>query len=478
MGTGYVENVLKKYLTKMFRLPLYRLFLIICGLPVFIVYGLIYLIKYSSISGEKTGIRHEKQRIEDELKAKGVDKLLAIEVLEQLNKKYAFLNKNVPSEKIAAEQKKIVKQRFDEEINAQLFKENPAADLSHGFLTHFLDMFSNPIFFMFSLLLGFPMHILVLLFSNPYMKYIFERLIMMIFVVFGVTFLVFTILYMSPMDPATNILGQHATADTVAEFNRVYGLDAPYFEQLMRTFRGIVTFDMGISFIGNEDVIASIMRLFPITLLIAFWSLVLSLVISIPAGIFSAIKPYSVFDYGFMFIALLGLSIPSFWQGLLFILYFSINWGLLPALFIEGNWLSLIMPLVVLGTSLAATVARMTRSSMLEVIKQDYVTTAKAKGLSYSTVVIKHVLGNAMIPIVTVVGIQFGGMLGGAVITERVFNIRGLGSLIVDRQFIPDIPVVMAGVIYVAIIVSITNLAVDILYAFLDPRIKSKMKSY
>jgi peptide/nickel transport system permease protein len=138
----------------------------------------------------------------------------------------------------------------------------------------------------------------------------------------------------------------------------------------------------------------------------------------------------------------------------------------------------MIMPSIVLGTSLAATVARMTRSSMLEVIKQDYIVTAKAKGLSKSKVIIRHALANAMIPIVTVIGLQFGGMLGGSAVTEKVFNVNGIGSYIVDKQFVPDVPVVLAGVVYVAIIISFINLIVDVLYAFLDPRIKSKLKSY
>ena len=136
------------------------------------------------------------------------------------------------------------------------------------------------------------------------------------------------------------------------------------------------------------------------------------------------------------------------------------------------------MPANVLATGLSASVARMTRSSMLEVINQDYITTAKAKGLSSRTVILRHALGNAMIPIVTVIGLQFGGMLGGSAVTEKVFNINGIGSYIVDKQFVPDIPVVLAGVVYVSVIISLANLFVDILYAFLDPRIKSKMKNY
>ena len=151
------------------------------------------------------------------------------------------------------------------------------------------------------------------------------------------------------------------------------------------------------------------------------------------------------------------------------------NW--LPATYIVGNWQSLIMPAVVLGTGMSATVARMTRSSMLEVKHSDYILTARAKGLSPYRVTIKHILGNAMIPIITVIGLQFGALLGGSAVTEKSFNIRGLGSFIVDRQFIPDVPVVLAGVVYIAVVISVVNLMVDILYAMLDPRIKSKIKN-
>lgn len=179
-----------------------------------------------------------------------------------------------------------------------------------------------------------------------------------------------------------------------------------------------------------------------------------------------------------MFVALIGLSIPNFWLGLILILNFSIKLQWLPATFQVGNWMSMIMPAIVLGTGMSASVARMTRSSMLEVKHSDYVLTARAKGLTERKVVLKHILGNAMIPIVTVIGMQFGGMLGGSSVTEKVFNINGLGSWIVDKQFIPDIPVILAGVVYISVVISIANLAVDILYAFIDPRIKSKMKNY
>lgn len=222
----------------------------------------------------------------------------------------------------------------------------------------------------------------------------------------------------------------------------------------------------------------SIASKFPITLTLAVWSLVMAIVIAIPIGVISATRPYSFFDYSFMFIALLGLSIPNFWQGLIFILNFSIKWKWLPATYSPENWLSLLMPVIVLGTGLTASIARMTRSSMLEVIHEDYMITAKAKGLSQQYILWRHGIGNAMIPIITVIGLLFGGMLGGAAVTEKVFNISGIGSYIVDKQFIPDIPSILGGVVYVAITISVVNVIIDILYAFFDPRIRSKMKQY
>ena len=320
------------------------------------------------------------------------------------------------------------------------------------------------------------MYILLGLYSNAFSKFIFERLIMSIFVITGVSILVFTILYLSPFDPAANLLGESATKEQMAAFNQMHGLDLPYLNQLWNTIKGIVTFDLGASFTGNEDVATSIANKFPVTLMIAIFSLLMAVVIAIPVGIISATRQNSFLDYAFMFIALIGLSIPNFWQGLIFILNFSIKLQWLPATYSPQNWLSIIMPVIVLGTGLTASVARMTRSSVLEIINEDYIITAKAKGLNQSQVLWKHAIGNAMIPIVTVIGLLFGGMLGGAAVTEKVFNISGIGSYIVDKQFIPDIPAIMGGVIYIAITISLVNVLIDILYAFFDPRIKSKMK--
>ncbi|MET4559499.1 peptide/nickel transport system permease protein [Lysinibacillus parviboronicapiens] len=319
-------------------------------------------------------------------------------------------------------------------------------------------------------------YVLLLLFANPFLQYVIERILQSFIVIIGVATLVFTILYLSPFDPARNLLGVEATPAQVANFNRIYGLDQPYLSQLWHALSGLFTFDLGTSFAGKEDITHSIANKFPITLEIALLSLLMAIAIAIPVGIISAVRPNSYLDYTFMFIALIGLSIPSFWQGLLFILTFALKLQWFPATYNPQNWLSLLMPVIVLGTSITASIARMTRSSMLEVIHEDYIITAKAKGLNEYKVITKHAIRNAMIPIITVIGLLFGGMLGGASVTEKVFNISGIGSYIVDKQFIPDIPAILGGVVYIAITISIVNLLIDILYAYFDPRIRSKMK--
>ena len=323
------------------------------------------------------------------------------------------------------------------------------------------------------------MYILMVLYIRPIAKYATERLFLMIFVLFGVTWLVFTILYIAPMDAATNIrVGRTATQEQIDTFNRVYGLDQSYLTQLFSWFKNLLTFNLGNSYQGNESVAVALMAKFPVTLMVTFWSMLVALIISVPAGIISAIKPYSTFDYVAMFLALLGLSIPNFWLGLMLILQFSIKLGWLPATFQLGNAMTLIMPAIVVGTGMSASIARMTRSSMLEVKNSDCILTARAKGLVEKKVVLKHILGNAMIPIITMVGMSFSNLMGGAAVTEKVFNINGIGSYIVDKQFVPDIPVVLAGVVYISFIVSIMNLLIDIIYALIDPRIKAKMKNY
>lgn len=456
----------------MYRKLLYRIALIILGFPIMIV----TFIKYLG-DKKKNSYTQVIKSIEEELTKEGKKESLRLEIEEQLRNKLNFFNKNLGESEFNKKVDIILEERFKEIVEEQVSLRN--SDIKDvTFTSTFKDMIQNNGMFILSVILGLPMYLLLAICSNSYVKYIFERLVMMVFVIFGVTLLVFTILYSSPLDPAVNILGQGATPEQIAEFNRVYGLDQPYIVQLINAFKGLFTFDLGNSFTGNEEVFKAIIRRFPITLNVAFVSLAVAIILAIPAGIISAIKQYSAYDYTFMLLALLGLSIPNFWLGLILILKFSIENGWLPATYAVGNWTSLIMPAIVLGTGLSASVARMTRSSMLEVVNQDYILTARAKGLSEKKVIIKHALGNAMIPIITVIGLLFGGMLGGSAVTEKVFNINGIGSFIVDKQFVPDIPIVLAGVVYVAVIISLINLFVDILYSFLDPRIKSKMKSY
>lgn len=338
------------------------------------------------------------------------------------------------------------------------------------------DLIGKPAFFWMTLIFAFLLYSFLAGRSQSFAWFVLGRLVQTLFVIVGVAAFVFTILYISPLDPAQNILGVESTPEQVATFNRIYGLDQPYLVQLWNSLQGLFTFDLGTSFAGKENITASIASKFPVTLIIALFSLLMAIIIALPAGIISALRPNSYWDYTFMIVALIGLSIPSFWQGLLFILGFSIHLQWFPATYSTSNWLSLVLPIAVLGTSIAASIARMTRSSMLEVIHEDYIVTAKAKGLTERQIVSKHALKNAMIPIITVIGLLFGGMLGGAAITEKVFNISGIGSYIVDKQFIPDIPALLGGVVYIAIAISLVNLVIDILYAFYDPRIRSTMK--
>ncbi|WIV11615.1 ABC transporter permease [Proteiniborus sp. MB09-C3] len=459
---------------KMYKRPFYRVLVFIFG-----ILSLPFVFIKHMKNKQNNDYSKLRGSIYERLEKDGVKDEIYNNAKEQLKNKQSFFKKELSAEEFERQVKDITNKQFNEIIDNELnivSRQNQVSDVT--FCNTFIEMFSNKLFLAASIILSFPMYILILIFSNPYSKYIVERLFMMVFVIFGVTWLVFTIMYLSPMDPATNILGQTATPDQVAQFNSIYGLDQPYHIQLLNTFKNLFSFDLGKSYVGNEDVLSAILRKFPITLQLTFASLLVAILIAIPSGIISAIKQYSSFDYMFMLFALLGLSIPNFWLGLILILNFSIKLKWLPATFVVGNWKTLIMPSIVLGTGLAASVARMTRSSMLEVKNMDYITTARAKGLNEKKVITKHILGNAMIPIVTVIGLQFGGMLGGAAVTEKVFNINGIGSFIVDKQFIPDIPIVLAGVVYVAVIISLANLIVDIMYSFLDPRIKSKMKSY
>ncbi len=459
---------------RMYRNSKYRIWLWVLGLPTMLITFFVYKGKKG-----KDGYAEIRNQVRREMEGTSLLSELTRTALEQIKRKNEYFQKSASERDMKKQAEQIAKKNFDwilEDKVKQIAQSKSIEEVTMASV--YSSLISNGALLALSIITSFPMYIIMILFTNPISKYVVDRLVMMVFVLFGVTFLVFTILYISPMDPALNILGVTATPEQVERFNKMHGLDQPYLVQLFSKFQNLLTFNLGKSFQGNENIAVALANKFPITLQVTFWSMLVSLVIAIPSGIISAIKPYTSFDYIAMFIALLGLSIPNFWLGLMMILEFSIKNKWLPATFQVGNPVTLIMPAIVLGTGMSASVARMTRSSMMEVKNSDYILTARAKGLPERKVVLKHILGNAMIPIITTIGMQFGGMLGGSSVTEKVFNINGIGLYIVEKQFVPDIPAVLAGVIYVSFVVSIVNLIVDIMYAVIDPRIKSKMKNY
>lgn len=304
-------------------------------------------------------------------------------------------------------------------------------------------------------------------------KYILRRLLMMIPVVIGVLFIVFTIMYVTPGDPVGILLGDNARAEDVARIRQELGLDDHFFVQFFRYVVGVTTrFDLGTSFATRRPVSVEIIERFPMTFYLASLSAIVSVIIGVTFGIISATKQYSAFDNIVTAVGLLGVSMPSFWQGLMCILIFSVHLNWLPATG-SSTWQHFIMPVFVLSTTSAATIMRMTRSTMLEVIRQDYIRTARAKGQSERNIIIKHALRNSLIPVATLVGIQFGFLLGGSVLVESIFAIPGLGNYTVAAIRGRDLPVVQGGVLFLAVVFSFVNLFVDILYSFLDPRIKS-----
>ncbi|MCJ8342285.1 MAG: ABC transporter permease [Cetobacterium sp.] len=306
-------------------------------------------------------------------------------------------------------------------------------------------------------------------------KYILKRLVLLIPVLLGVSFLVFTIMSFTPGDPAQLILGENAPKEAILKLREEMGLNKPFLFQYFNFVKNAIFGDFGRSYTTGRDVFGEIFSRFPNTLVLAVLGVAISVLIGIPLGIISATKQYSLLDSVSMIGALLGVSMPNFWLGLMLILGFSVHLGWLPSGGFD-SWKSVILPAITLGSGSAAIVTRMTRSSMLEVIRQDYIRTARAKGVAEKKVINKHALKNALIPVITVIGLQFGGLLGGAVLTESVYSWPGVGRMMVDAIRQKDSPTVLATVVFLAATFSIVNLLVDILYAYVDPRIKSQYK--
>lgn len=306
-------------------------------------------------------------------------------------------------------------------------------------------------------------------------RYVFKRLVMLIPVLIGVTFLVYFIISLSPGDTAAMLAGEDADAETIEALRHELGLDQPVIVQYAKYMLNLLQGDMGNSYKTGRPVTNTIVSCFPNTAKLAFWSILVAVGIALPIGIISATKQYSMFDNVGMVVALIGVATPNFWLGLMMIILFSLNLGWLPSGGSNG-WKSYIMPAITLGTGDAALITRMTRSSMLEVIRADYIRTARAKGVPENKVVYQHALRNALIPVVTAIGLQFGSLLGGATLTETVFAWPGIGRSTVDSIKTKDTTQVLGNIVVLTITFSCVNLLVDILYAFIDPRIKAQYK--
>jgi peptide/nickel transport system permease protein len=310
-------------------------------------------------------------------------------------------------------------------------------------------------------------------------RYIASRLLALVPVLLGISLIAFFAIRLVPGDVAVALLGQDATPEAAAQMRRLFGIDRPVYVQLVDWFTHLVRLDFGRSFTSNQEILPEILVRMPATLELALIATIISVALAIPLGILSAIKRGGLWDYAGRVISLVGLSIPSFWLALLLIQIVSLKLRLLPAVgyvpFTEdplANLSRLILPAISLGTSMAAVVARYVRSSLLDVLGQDYVRTARGKGLSERTTIARHALSNALIPVVTIIGIQTGTLIGGTIIVEEIFAWPGLGRYTLQAIYDRNYPVVQTMVMVMAFFFVIINLAVDIAYAFLDPRIR------
>jgi ABC-type dipeptide/oligopeptide/nickel transport system permease component len=331
------------------------------------------------------------------------------------------------------------------------------------------------------------------------MNTIVRRIIGAVPVLLGISFLVFLLMHLAPGDPVMLLLGDNATPAEVARVRHEWGLDQPLLVQYWQFISRAVVGDFGRSLKFGEPVIKLVFERLPATIELASMSLLVAILISIPIGTYSAIKRDTLFDHAGTGVALIGVSLPNFWLGIMLIYFFGGQWNLLPVagrieygieikpitkLFLvdslltanfAGFWSAvqhLLMPAVTLGTALAAIVTRITRSSVLEVMRQDYVTTARAKGLSEGVVIRRHILRNAMITVVTILGLQLGALLNGSVITETVFSYPGIGDLLIQSISVRDYKLTQVLILFFGTIYFVVNLLVDMLYTLIDPRIK------
>ncbi|MDP3047535.1 MAG: ABC transporter permease [Chloroflexota bacterium] len=302
------------------------------------------------------------------------------------------------------------------------------------------------------------------------LRYILRRLVYMIPILFGVSVVVFLILHLVPGDPAVLVAGPDATLEDIALARSRLGLDRPLPVQYISWLGNLLQGDLGRSARTHRPVIQDLGQTVPATVELTLAAITIAIVVGVGAGTIAAVRRNSVFDYASMVVALLGVCTPSFWLGLMLMLIFAVKLDLLPTTG-RGGPDHLVLPAVTLGFGAAAIIARVTRSSLLEVLNMDYIRTAHAKGLTPRMVVIRHAIKNAFIPVITVIGLEFGYLLAGSVITETVFAYPGVGRLLIDAIGFRDYPVIQGGVMVLALQFALVNLIVDVLYAFFDPRI-------
>lgn len=305
-------------------------------------------------------------------------------------------------------------------------------------------------------------------------KYVLKRLLFLIPIVLGIAFLIFTIMELTPGDPARLVLGPEATAEACEQWNEEHGLNDPFFTRFFNYIVDAVTkLDFGESYRTKKPVFEEILHRFPVSIKLSAISIAFAVLIGIPLGVYSATHQYSIPDQILRVGSMFFVAVPPFWFAMMLILVFALNLSWLPT---SGNstFAHYILPMITLGMPYGGKFLRITRSTMLEVIRSDYITTAKAKGVPQTRITFTHALKNALLPVITTVATSFGGLLGGAIITESVFNMNGLGSLIVLSIKMKDTPTVMASIILLAVMFTIIMLIVDLIYAFIDPRIKAK----
>ena len=303
------------------------------------------------------------------------------------------------------------------------------------------------------------------------LSYTGKRLLQTIFVLLGISLITFVLLQVVPGDPVALMLEKRADPETIAKVRKELGLDLPYYVQYLNFIKGAIHLDFGTSYFTKEVVTDALIRCFKVTVKLACMSFIFASVIGIPCGIFAAVKRGKGIDTVVMVLSIVGVSAPAFWVAIILQILFGLKLNVLP---ISGfdTPASYILPSLALGARYAGNIARITRTSMLEVLGQDYIRTAKAKGAMRWAVILKHALKNAMIPIVTLVGTDFGYMLTGSMLIEKVFSIPGNGKLAVDAMSNRDLPLLEGTVMYIAFVFVVVNLIVDVSYAFLDPRIR------